>query len=59
MSRGFHCDRHLFSVLDGSQALRPVLLEFFPDAVTQHCLVHKERNIRAKLSKRHWGELLD
>ncbi len=23
----------------------------------QRCLVHKERNIRAKLSKRHWGEL--
>ncbi len=57
MSRGFHCDRRLFSVLDGSQALRPVLLEFFPDAVIQRCLVHKERNIKAKLSKRHWGEL--
>lgn len=23
----------------------------------QRCLVHKERNIRGKLSKRHWGEL--
>lgn len=57
VSRGFHCDRRLFSVLDGSQALRPVLLEFFPDAVIQRCLVHKERNIKAKLSKRHWGEV--
>jgi len=25
--------------------------------VIQRCLVHKERNIRAKLSKRHWSEL--
>jgi transposase-like protein len=34
-----------------------VVKEFFPDSVIQRCLVHKERNIRAKLSKRHWGEL--
>jgi putative transposase len=32
-------------------------LKFFPDASIQRCLVHKERNIRAKLSKRDWGEL--
>lgn len=57
VSREFHCDRPLFSVLDGSQALKTALLEFFSDAVIQRCLVHKERNIRAKLSKRHWGEL--
>jgi putative transposase len=57
MKRGFHCDRRLFAVLDGSDALRSVVKEFFPDAVIQRCLVHKERNIRAKLSKRHWGEL--
>lgn len=57
ISRGFHCDRRLLSVLDGSDALRSALKEFFPDAVIQRCLVHKERNIRAKLSKRHWGEL--
>ena len=31
--------------------------EFFPDAIVQRCLVHKERNIRSKLSKKHWGEL--
>jgi transposase-like protein len=24
--------------------------EFFPDSVVQRCLVHKERNIRSKLS---------
>jgi putative transposase len=55
--RGFHCDRPLLSVLDGSAALRSAVKEFFPDAVVQRCLVHKERNIRSKLSKKHWGEL--
>lgn len=55
--RGFACQRRLLAVLDGSEALRSALLEFFPDAVVQRCLVHKERNIRGKLSKKHWGEL--
>ena len=57
MARGFHCDRRLLAVLDGSDALRSVVKEFFPDSVIQRCLVHKERNLRSKLSKRHWGEL--
>jgi transposase-like protein len=57
MKRGFHCDRPLFAVLDGSAVLRSAVKEFFADAVVQRCLVHKERNIRAKLSKKHWGEL--
>lgn len=54
---GFHCDRRLLAVLDGSAALRSAVKEFFPDAVVQRCLVHKERNIKSKLSKKHWGEL--
>ena len=57
VKRGFTCDRRLLAVLDGSDALRSVVVEFFQDAVVQRCLVHKERNIKAKLSKRHWGEL--
>lgn len=57
MKRGFHCDRRLLAVLDGSDAIKKALKEFFPDVMIQRCLVHKERNIRAKLSKRHWGEL--
>ena len=32
-------------------------MQFFPEAVIQRCLIHKERNIRARLSKRDWGEL--
>jgi transposase-like protein len=57
VSRGFRCQHRLFAVLDGSTALRTAVKEFFPDSVIQRCLVHKERNIKGKLSKRHWGEL--
>ena len=57
VTRGFTCKHRLFAVLDGSDALRSAVLEFFPNAVVQRCLVHKERNIKGKLSKRHWGEL--
>ncbi len=31
--------------------------DFFPDSVVQQCLVHKERNIRSKLSTKYWSEL--
>jgi putative transposase len=57
VKRGFAPTRRLLSVLDGSAALKKSVLKFFSDATIQRCLVHKERNIRAKLSKRHWGEL--
>ena len=57
IKRGFHCDRRLLAVLDGSDALRLAVKEFDPDSIVQRCLVHKERNIRSKLSKKHWGEL--
>ena len=57
VNRGFICEHRLYVVLDGSDALRGAVVEFFPDAVIQRCLVHKERNIKSKLSKRHWGEL--
>ena len=57
VKRGFHCDRRLYAVLDGSDALRSAVIGFFPEAVIQRCRVHKERNIKSKLSKKHWGEL--
>jgi len=57
VSRGFEAKRGLLAVLDGADALKKAVLTFFADAVIQRCLVHKERNIRGKLSKRHWGEL--
>jgi len=57
VSRGFQPHCGLLAVLDGSDSLKKAVLAFFPDAVPQRCLVHKERNIRGRLSKRHWGEL--
>ena len=57
VKRGFHCDRRLYAILDGSDALRSAVIGFFPESVIQRCLVHKERNIKSKLSKKHWGEL--
>jgi len=57
VTRGFTCEHRLYVVLDGSDALRGAIKEFFPDAVVQRCLIHKERNIKGKLSKRYWGEL--
>lgn len=49
--------RDLLAVLDGSDALRSALLAHYPCARVQRCLVHKERNLRGYLSKRHWAEL--
>lgn len=49
--------RRLLAVLDGSQSLSNALLKYFPGALVQRCLVHKERNLRGYLSARHWKEL--
>jgi putative transposase len=57
VSRGFGASHGLLAVLDGADALKKAVLTFFEDAVIQRCLIHKERNIRGRLSKRHWGEL--
>ena len=55
--RGFRPVERLYTVLDGSDALKGSVLAIYPDAVTQRCLIHKERNIRGYLSKRHYSEL--
>jgi len=57
VARGFTRAGRLLAVLDGSPSLKKALLQFFPDAAIQRCLVHKERNIKARLSRRDWGEL--
>ena len=49
--------KHLLVVTDGSKALRNAALAFYPDAKIQRCLIHKERNIRSYLAKKHHGEL--
>lgn len=50
-------DRYLFAVLDGSKALKNALLKQYPETLIQRCLIHKERNIRGYLSKKHWKTL--
>ncbi len=57
VSRGFKPVERLYTVLDGSASLKGAVLALYPDAVTQRCLIHKERNIRGYLSKRHYSEL--
>ena len=47
----------LLCVFDGSKALRKAAKKVWRDPVFQRCLVHKERNLRKYLSKRHWGAL--
>ena len=49
----------LLTVLDGSKALSAAVKRYFPDAVMQRCLVHKERNIRQHLPRRSWGLLAE
>jgi transposase-like protein len=49
--------KRFLAVLDGSKALKNALLEMYPNTVTQRCLVHKERNLRGYLSKRHWADI--
>lgn len=41
---------------DGSPALHKAVVEFWPDAVIQGCLVHKERNLHGYLRWRDHGE---
>ncbi|MBB3206185.1 transposase-like protein [Rhodopirellula rubra] len=53
VNRGFNCDYRLHARLDGSDARRSAVLEFFANAVIQRCLVHRKRNIKGKLSKRN------
>jgi len=57
--RGFRdCgERRLLVVLDGSEALRSSVTGHFDKPVIQRCLVHKERNIKSYLSRKHHAEL--
>jgi len=59
--RGFRIaeNRPLLVVLDGSKALRKATTKHFPHARIQRCLVHKERDLKRYLPRRHWEELHD
>jgi len=54
--RKFQVEGRLLAILDGSAALRKALMEQWPGAIVQHCLIHKERNIHRHLRKRDHGE---
>jgi len=56
-TRGFRTEGRLLAVTDGSASLKKAIVEHFDDAIIHRCVVHKERNNRARLSKRDWGEL--
>jgi transposase-like protein len=45
------------AILDGGDATAKAVRRHYPDTHIQRCLVHKERNIRGCLSRRHHGEL--
>lgn len=51
--------RRLLAVLDGSKALEKAVCQHFPDSLIQRCLVHKERNLRGYLPRKHWKQLAD
>lgn len=57
--RGFkdHAERRLLVVLDGADALSSSVIGHFNNPIIQRCVIHKERNIRSYLSKRHHSEL--
>lgn len=54
--RGFRVEGRLFALLDGSPALEKAVLELWPQAVIQRCLVHKERNLHVHLRHKDRSE---
>ena len=57
MQRGFKPRRRLLAITDGSKALRRGVRKHWPDAIIQRCLIHKARNVKGYLSRRHHGEV--
>jgi transposase-like protein len=58
--RGFRpVSRALLAITDGGKGLRKAIRKAFKHLVLQRCLVHKERNIRAYLSRKYHGKLAE
>ena len=55
--RGFKPSRRMLAITDGSKALRNGVRKHWPDAIIQRCLIHKARNVKGYLSRRHHGEV--
>ena len=49
--RKFKVAGRLYAVLDGAKALHKAVLEVWPNAVIQDCIIHKERNLYGYLRK--------
>ena len=56
VERHFKVPGRLYAVLDGAKALHKAVVEFWPDAVIQDCIIHKERNLYGYLRKGDHGE---
>lgn len=57
VNRGFKpATQRLFCTLDGGAALKKAVRQFYPTALIQRCLVHKERNILGCLSYKYHAE---
>ena len=54
--RRFNVRGRLLAVLDGARALHRAVEEFWPDAVVQDCIIHKERNLHGYLRKSDHAE---
>jgi putative transposase len=57
VNRGFKPRRRLLAVTDGSKALRKAIRSRWPGTIVQRCLIHKARNIKGYMSRRHHGEI--
>jgi putative transposase len=57
VERGFMPARRLLAITDGSKALRSGVRKQWPDSIIQRCLIHKARNVKGYLSRRHHGEI--
>lgn len=59
--RGLHAHgkRSLLAVLDGSKALEKGVMKVFPGTLVQRCLVHKERNLKSYLPRKHWPRITE
>lgn len=57
-ARGFvPAAKALLAVLDGGKGITRAVQKHFKCVVIQRCLVHKERNLRSYLSRKHHAEL--
>ncbi len=57
--RGLKGENLIMGIMDGLPGLESAFTEAFPKAKVQRCVVHKLRNIAAKLSRKIQKDCLD